>query len=239
MRLLIALLLTGTLAMTNIQANAQTIAVASFHKVIICPYIQATFVQGDKESITVNSAIVDNSKLHVDDDHGTLRIYLEGAREIPHNQQNRDLYPRHAIILTVTYKKLDGLSLRGEEKYLCESPLSEKNFSLRVYGEGTVIFTQVHFAKLFTTLYGESTLDIRSGEINKQYYTCYGEGKVNTTAISGQAAKVTAFGEAEFKVNVSHRIKITSFGEAKLCYLGSPTIVKGIHFGEVGITKLD
>ena len=92
---------------------------------------------------------------------------------------------------------------------------------------------------MHTTIYGESSLDIRSGEVDRQYYTCYGESKINTTAIAGQAANVTAFGEAEFRVNVSDRIKITAIGEARLRYMGNPTIVKGIHIGEVDLQKLD
>jgi len=122
------------------------------------------------------------------------------------------------------YRKLDALSLRGTETYLCQSPLSVKNFTLRVYGESKVIFTEVHISKMHTTIYGTSSLDIRSGEVNKQYYTCYGEGKINSTAIGGQTARVTAIGNAEFRVNVSDRIKITSIGEAKLRYMATPLL---------------
>ncbi|HTI89700.1 MAG TPA: DUF2807 domain-containing protein, partial [Puia sp.] len=89
------------------------------------------------------------------------------------------------------------------------------------------------------TIYGESSLDIKSGIVNKQYYTCYGEGKINTTAISGRESRLTAYGEAEFRLNVSDRIKITSIGQAKLRYMGNPDIVKGIHIGGVDLQKLD
>src|SRR5258708_3228327 len=61
-----------------------------FHKVIISPYIQATFVEGDKESVTINGIIVDSSKLHVEVKHGTLRLYLDGAKDIPHNHDYID-----------------------------------------------------------------------------------------------------------------------------------------------------
>jgi hypothetical protein len=191
-------------------------------------YIQVTFVQGDAESVTINSAIVDTGKFHAEVEHGTLRLYLEGAKEITHDDrhysddgQRNALCPDHAVIVTVIYKKMDGLSLRGEEKYLCESPLAVNRFRLWVYGESTVIFTEVHIAKMHSTIYGESSLDIRSGEINRQIYTCYGEGRVNSTAIAGRAAKVTAF------------------GEAKLRYMGNPAIVRGIHFGEIDVQRLD
>ncbi len=248
MRQLVTILAAGMLVLITCATDAQTGPVGRFHKVLISPYIQVTFVRGDKESVTINQMMVDSSKLHVEVHGGTLRLYLDGARDIPRhrqnygsdgNQQSHDLYPRHAVIATVVYRKLDAMSLRGEETDLCQSPLSAASFTLRVYGESRVIFTEVHISKLHTTIYGESSLDIKSGEVNQQNYTCYGEGKINSTAITGKTAKVTAFGEAEFRVNVSDRIKITAFGEAKLRYRGNPDIVKGIHIGEMDLAKLD
>ena len=248
MRQLIIILVTGALVSITCSTYAQTIAVNRFHKVIISPYIQATFVQGDEERVTINSTNVDSNKLHIEVHGGTLRVYLDGAKDIPHNesaygedgkQHSYHRYPDHSVIVTVTYKKLNELSLRGSETYLCQSPLSTNSFNLRVYGDSKVIFTEVHFSQMYTTIYGDGSLDIRSGEVNSQHYTCYGDGKIDATAIAGQAAKVTAFGEAQVKVNVSQRIKITSFGEARIGYLGNPEIVKGIHFGGVNLQKID
>jgi hypothetical protein len=246
MRQLIAILAVGTL-LTG-ATYGQTRPVGHFHKVIVSPYIQVTFVQGDEESVTLNQIMVDSTKLHVEVQGGTLRLYLDGARGMPHNaqdynsggnRQDHRLYPEHAIIATVVYKTLDALSLRGEENFLVRSPLSAKKFHLRVYGESDVILTEVHIAQMHTTIYGESSVEIKAGTVNQQYFTCYGEGKINTTAIVGQEAKVTAFGDAEFRVNVSDRIKIAAFGEAKLRYMGNPAIVKGFHFGEMDLERLD
>jgi hypothetical protein len=240
---------TQTEYQTPKQAQAQnqpkTVAVDRFQKVIISPYIQATFVEGTTESVTVNNCIVDADKLHIEVNGNILRIYLEGAKEIPKNEQNENdhgnhhLYPNHAVVVTVSYKKLESLSVRGEETTLCQSPLSAKTFSLRIYGDSRVVFTEAHFAKMYTTMYGDGSLDIRSGDINRQHYTSFGDGKVYATAIGGRSAKLTSFGESEFRMNVTDRIKITSFGEAKLCYLGNPDIVKGLHFGGVTVSRLE
>lgn len=73
MRQLIAILAAGVLVSLTGVTQAQTGAVGHFHKVIISPYIQATFVQGDDESVAINSAIVDTGKLHVQVQGGTLR----------------------------------------------------------------------------------------------------------------------------------------------------------------------
>lgn len=248
MRLLKTILAAGILITVTLNAFGQQRPVGHFNKVIVSPYIQVTFVQGEQEGVTVNSMIVDSSKLHVEVNNGTLRLYLEGAKDVPHNKhgyttdgrkQSFPLYPDHSVVATVTYKSLNALSLRGEETQLCQSAISADQFDLDVYGESKVIFTEVHIGEMHTTMYGESKLDIKSGSVNQQYYTCYGEGKINTTAITGHESKVTAFGEAEFRLNISDRIKITAFGETKLRYLGNPLIVKGIHLGGLDLQKID
>jgi len=243
MKQLATILTASLLVFMTCPTDAQTVSVNHFHKVIISPYIQVTFVQGEEESVTINTIIVDSNKLHIEAHGGTLRMYLDGAKEIPHTSQDyrdhRHLYPNHAVIATVVYRKLDALSLRGEETFLCQSPLSAEEFTLRVYGASSVIFNEVHIDQMHTTMYGESSLDIKAGAVSQQHYTCYGEGKINTTAIAGQEARVTAYGEAQFAVNVSDRIKITAFGEAKLRYMGNPTIVKGIHIGEMDLKRID
>jgi hypothetical protein len=240
----IGLLTTALLILITSTLHSQTVTTGSFHKVIVSPYIEATFIQGDQERVVINSSVVDRNKLHIETKSGTLRVYLEGAKEIPKHSRDdrntsRDLYPAHAVTATIYYKKLDALSLRGEERFTCPSPLSAENFTLKLYGESAVTFAEVHINHLSTTIYGESSIDIQSGSVNKQSYTCYGEGKVNTTDISSEEARLTAYGEADFRMNVSERIKITSFGEAKLRYKGSPQIIKGIHIGGVDVARLD
>jgi hypothetical protein len=246
MRQLIFLFVAGAILAGG--AYGQTGPVGHFHKVIVSPYIQVEFVQGDVESVTINHSLVDSGKLHVEVHGGTLRLYLDGAKNLPHdqqdygkndNRQNHRLYPQHAIVATVVYRKLDALSLRGEESFVCSSPLSVRKFHLWVYGESNVTLAEVHINQLHTTIYGESTVDVKAGVVTQQFFTCYGEGKVNTTAITGQEAKVTSFGDAEFRVNVSDLIRITAFGDAKVCYKGNPEIVKGIHLGEMEVLKVD
>lgn len=223
---------------------AQTINTPSFHKVIVSPFIEATFIPGDQERVVINHSVVDPGKLHVETKNGTLRLYLEGAKEVPRNPRDnrgrgRDLYPANAVNATIYYKKLDALSLRGDERFSFPNSLSGERFTLTLYGESIVSFAEVHINDLHTTIYGESAVEIASGSVNRQTYVCYGEGRVNTSAISGGQAKLTAYGEAEFNLNVSDRIKISSFGEARLRYKGNPQIVKGIHFGGVDVARVD
>src|ERR1700753_4149671 len=106
MRQLITILAAGILSVLPRVTNAQAGPVAHFHKVIVSPYIKVTFVQGDQESVTINNIIVDSSKLHVEVHGGTLRLYLDGAKDLPHDKQTYDeygdrlnhaRYPNHAV----------------------------------------------------------------------------------------------------------------------------------------------
>ena len=235
------------LLLAGFTATAQTKTVEPFTKVIVSPYIQVTFVQGDEESVTINDITVDESKLHIEVNNQTLRIYLDGAKDIPKyesdyssgHKESHPLYENTSVVATVTYRRLTGLSLRGEETHLCKDPINAENFSLAIYGESDVTFNELYAQEMETTIYGEASLNIKAGAIRDQRYTCYGESHVNSLAINGNTSRIVAFGEADLRINVSDRIKITAYGEAKLHYKGDPEIVKGLHFGEIQIDRMD
>ena len=221
--------------------------VEAFDKVIVSPHIQTTFVESNTESVTVESSKVDENKIHVEVNGKTLRIYLEGAKDYTKNEKNYDkgyeeknpLYRGTVLIVKISYKTLTDLSLRGEEKHICESPLKGESFDLKIYGESDVTLNSVDFKEMNTTIYGESNLRIKNGAIADQKYTAYGEGVVNSLDVKGTTAKVVAYGEAEFSLNVKDRIKVTAFGEAAVHYKGSPVIDKGLHFGDLVIDRID
>jgi hypothetical protein len=228
-------------------AFGQTKKTSPFNRIIVSPYIQVTLVQGDEESVTVNELHVESGKLHIEVNDKTLRIYLEGAKDLPKNEKDysngyketHPLYQNTSVVATITYKRLEALSLRGEEDQLCKSPINGNKFMLKIYGESNVTFNEMNLEKLAATLYGESTLEIKAGSVKDQKYTCYGEGKINSLAIDGSTSRVTAFGRANFKLNVTDRIKITSYGEAELYYKGNPAIEKGLNIGDMVINKMD
>src|SRR5690349_10089661 len=147
---------------------AQTKSTSPFNKVIVSPYIQVTLVQGDQESVTVNELHVDSSKLNIEVNDKTLRIYLDGAKDLPKNEKDysngyketHPLYRNTSVVVTITYRKLEALSLRGEEDQLCKSPINGDKFTLKIYGESNVTFNEMNLDQLAATLYGEGKLEI-------------------------------------------------------------------------------
>ncbi len=222
-------------------------AVNHFDKVIISPHIEVNFIQGNEESVTIENSTVDKTKINIEVNGKTLRIYLDGAKEVTKNKKVYDndyegkqpIYHGTVVTATVTYKTMNDLSVRGEETQVCKSPLTGDKFRLKIYGESHVILTEVNLGELHTTLYGESILDIKSGWIDHQKYTSYGESKINSLDVASNTTRITAYGESDFHVNTTNEIKITAFGEAKLEYKGSAVINKGLHIGEMQIAKID
>ncbi len=199
--------LTAVIILLFQTAFAQTTtAVRHFDKIIVSPYIQVTFVEGNEESVVIEKSTVSTDKINIEVKNNTLRIYLDGAKEIDKNKityengykQKRPLYHGTVVTATITYKTLDELSIRGEETQVCKSLLKGDKFKLKMYGESACFLNEVDLGQLQATIYGESLLEIKSGSIADQKYLVYGESKINSLGINGNTTKITAYGEADF-----------------------------------------
>lgn len=234
------------LTLKNVVAQ-ETTSVDQFDKVIISPHVQVTFTKGDKESVTIQSCSVSTDKVHIESKGKTLRVYLDGAKEITKNEKSdeygrkekKSIYTGTVLTVAITYKTLQTLSVRGEETILLKSKLDQENFDLIVYGEAKIYFDDVQLDKMHTTIYGESYLELKSGKINEQRFTAYGESKVNSLAVNGSTAKATLYGESELSLNVLDQINVTAFGNSKIGYMGDPVIKKGITIGNTKIYKIN
>jgi hypothetical protein len=161
--------LTAILILIFSAAFAQkTTNVSRFDKVIVSPHIEVTFVEGLEESVTIESNSAPD-KLNIEVHNRTLRIYLEGAKEITRSEkvlnygagQTKPLYSGTVVTAVITYKKLNELSLRGEETHHLKSKLDADRFTLKVYGESKVYIEDVNLGNMVTKMYGESLLEIK------------------------------------------------------------------------------
>ena len=98
-KILIAVLLSGCAILANAQNSRN---VAHFNKIIVSPYIQVTLVEGDEESVAINELHTDNSKLHIEVNDQTLRIYLEGPKIFPNMKKTIPAVIRKHIPYTKT-----------------------------------------------------------------------------------------------------------------------------------------
>jgi len=230
----------------GVHAQSNSVSVHHFEKVIISPHIEVTLVEGDEESVRIDDAKLSEDKIKIKVEGKTLRIYLDGAKtftkseRVTHGEWNgrRSRYHGTLVSATITYKTLKMLSVRGEEVVSCKSAINQAGFKLRIYGESKVYLDSVSVDEFIVSLYGESYLKISEGSINRQVYRAYGESEVNAMAIGNASTKITAYGESNFRVNVSDRLKVSCYGEASIDYRGEAAVNKGIVIGEASIRKI-
>ncbi len=220
--------------------------VNTFEKVIISPHIQATFVESNEEAVIIEESTEPENKINIEVKGNTLRVYLDDAKETTKNEtlvingtkRQVPIYKGKVLTITVNYKQLKTLSIRGEQATLCKSKIAAETFRLKIYGESQIVLNEVNFEYMDVDIYGASTLEIKKGTIGNQKITAFGESFTNLLGVNNKNTKLKAFGEAEFKINASNRIKLTAFGEARLYYKGDASISKGLNIGEVAISEI-
>lgn len=234
------------LLLAGFNSMAQTIAVAPFDKVIISPHIEVKLIQGTEGGVSIEEALVNKDKINIEVKKNTLRIYLEDAKEVTKNETvykngykgRSPIYKGTQLSATITYRELQELSVRGEETVVVETSLNREKFRLKVYGEPTVIFNELHLGLLKATIYGTGKVMSASGSIKEQRYIAYGKAKVDALEVFSNTTWITSYGAAEFQINASEEIKITAYGDALVEYNGDPKIRKGLVFGELDIKKI-
>ena len=228
--------------------NAQKIIKldSDFDKIIVSPHIEAVFKKGNELSIDIVDINVPIEKFNYELYKGTLQVYLEGAKTYTKNkkivirntERNVPLYKGKIAKVIITYTDVKIFSLRGEEKISFQTPLIQKECTLRIYGKSEVMINTLEVDRLDVSIYGDSLLNMEKGSIKKQKITAYGASTVMASDVISDETKLTAYGDGIFKVNASEKIKVSSYGEATVLYKGDAVLKKGIVIGESTIRKI-
>ncbi len=246
MKKILVALLAVTMTVGTIQAQEKLFKVKSFDKLIVSPHIAVNLVEGEEESVVIENAKVSLDKINVEVEGRTLRLYLDGAKVVTKSERistdqwrgSKSLYNGTMATATVTYRKLENLSIRGEEVVRCKNLFNADDFKMSLYGEAKVYFDSVSIDELTVAIYGSSYLEIGEGTVTRQVFRAYGESEVNTVGMMAGETKITAYGESNFRVHVKDRLKVTCYGETNVNYMGSPEVDKGLIFGEARIRKI-
>jgi hypothetical protein len=231
---------------TSSIAQEQTFQVKDFNKIIISPHVEVNLIAGDETSVVIENAKVPMHKINVGVEGSTLRVYLDGAKTVTKSERvssdnwngKRPIYNGTMVTATITYKTLKNLSVRGEEIVRCKSALDQDELKMTLYGETKVYLEDLVLNELTVAIYGSSYLEIAKGNVGRQVFRAYGESEVNTIGMGNKETKITAYGESNFRVKVSDRLKVTCYGETTINYEGSPDVDNGIIIGEAKVRKI-
>jgi len=228
-------------------AQYKTITLDPFQKVVISPYIEVVFEQAAEEAVLINQSKVPKEKINIESSGDQLHIYLDDAKVVGKqegviingNKRKEDVYKGTQVNITILYKYLKSVEIRGEEHIHFKDPLNAKDFDLDLYGSPKVIFKSLTAEKLKVALYGESYLEVNDGTVEFQRYRSYGDSKVNTLTLVSKDTKIAAYGSNQLMVHASEELKVSAFGDVSIQYKGNPEIKNGLKIGDVVLQNID
>lgn len=244
---LIIALLISIFSINYSNAQSENIKVSAFQEVIISPYIEVVFKQAAQEFVVIDQSKIAREKINIEVSGKKLHIYLDDAKvvgkhedvKINGNKRRQDIYKGTQASITINYKQLEAVEIRGEERIDFKDALQAENFKLDLYGSPKVYVKSLAAEKFKVALYGESYLEINGGSVDFQRYRSYGSSEVNAVDLTSAETKIAAYGSNHILVNVSDRLKVSAFGDAKIQYKGNAKIASGLKIGDTSIQKID
>ncbi|MCU0352340.1 MAG: DUF2807 domain-containing protein [Cytophagales bacterium] len=256
----VALLLTSLAVTTALQAQTLTKDLPAFDAVVSSPLIDVVLAEGDRESVRIEHQGVDADKINVKVRRKKLHLYLDEARLNTTKRRGswksptswERLYPGAKLTAYVTYRKLDCIQVRGEQKLVCRNALrgnriklelmgenhaeiaglEAKRLKISLYGENEINVANIGADNLRVSLFGENTVEVQNGTATAQKYRSFGESKVYASNLQGQTIKTNLFGESRLNLNASESLRMTSFGESEVRNSGNGQMRKRLTIGE-------
>lgn len=222
-------------------------SVDPFTKVLVGPHIELILEKGASETVLLSNLDISEDEINVKVTGKTLKIYLDEARvttkyhKIYENGYMRKIpvYKGTKVRATVSYKYLENMSLRGEERHEVKSDIDADKVKVKMYGDGQLHISSISSDYLKAKLYGDNLIKIDGGDIRKQKYKSYGENVIDSRNLKSLVAKSSNFGESEIRLHAVEKIKFSSLGESSIEYSGVSRIRKGIVLGDNEIQRVD
>lgn len=207
--------------------------VGHFDKVTVNPNIEVVFKQGNEESVLIKHANISEDRIRVQVSNNRLKLSIKGWNTNPEHNP----YEGTKASIVVTYRTMEELTLKGDQKVEFQSELNAEEFEFNIYGDSDVYVSKADIDHLEANLFGDNTLHIATGFIDSQDYTVFGDCDVNTTGVANNITKIISFGDADFEVNVSDFLKVNGVGDASVSYTGNPEVSNWISLGDTSITQ--
>lgn len=215
---------------------------APFKKIVASPRIHLVLEEGDQEGIRLVYDGISADKINVRVSGKTLYLFLDGARTFEksrHRKKHRyfrtDMYKGVSVTAYVTYRSLESLEIRGDQKVTCHGEIKAGKFRLRSYGENDIRLASLTTDYLKVSLYGQNKVKIKEGQAIEQKYNLFGDNEVNTRDVQSNYTAVRIFGDGNMMINTREELMLSAFGSPTIHLDGGPAIDKRWVFGSAKI----
>jgi hypothetical protein len=228
---LIFLVLAVTLACYGAFAETVKIKTQPFNSILVGPGFDVKLQKGDEEKVMLKSDDYRVKEAVVEVVSGKLKVHMPGKISEFYNSEYEDFRGR----VIITYKKLEDIEVRTEGLLFCKDPIVSETLQIRLMGETRAYFSYIEAAELHTRIYGESEVVYENGKVALHKIKSFGESRMRAGGLNTKNTKLTAFGESNLILHAMDELKVTTFGESEVRYMGSPKIKSTWEIGEHSI----
>ena len=236
-------LLTAFSMTCSLYGQQKSMGPVDFTKLEVGPRIELVMVEGDQADIQLEFFGIHPDELHFKQSGKKVRMYLDKAKNW---EKQKKIYTDYGhfkeawyedgyVVAYITYKELSKLVIKGDQDVDLKGSITDDIFKLKVYGDLDIEIDEIRAERMKVKMYGDCSLSFDSGSVAKQKYVLFGEHDIDASAITGELAKLTNFGDSHLDLN-PERVKMTAFGETDLVVGRGTDVRKGLVIGETDIS---
>lgn len=227
-------------------AHAQefTRPLAPFQQVIVSPHIRVILKKGDTERITMQYSGIDENKINIKVSGKLLRVYLENAKIVERDDNfwrerydESEDYRFAGVTAIITYRELESLEVRGQEKIHLQHTLTGKDFRLVAYGASRITIDSLYVTNFRARLYGTNNLKIAAGQVVNQKYRLYGDNHVEAPDALSQEVNTVVYGNGLLHVHTDTQMVVSAFGDPEIRCEGNAIVNRGLIVGDPSIYR--
>ena len=209
------------------QDNTKSFDFTGFSEIEASGAVNVYLVQGNSESIKVETTNFDMDKVVVEKSGKTLKVYTKKNRGSGRNRKV-DVY--------ITCIKLNRLEASGaSDIYAEKSTIKSQNLEIYAHGASDIDIV-IDVTDLEVEASGASDIRI-SGTADNQKIKASGASDFKAYSLAGKDVEVKASGASSVNVQVSDRLDAKASGASSIHYKGDPKNVYVSSNGASSISK--
>ena len=192
--------------------------VSGFDRISLRGYGDIVLVQGETESLTIETTQEMLNRLKTEVNNGELVLSFKSWFDI--------WFGHDPIKYTITLKSLRELGISGSGKVTAEH-LHSDNLKLHVSGSGEVTVADLVAESLEVRTSGSARWTL-AGKVTRQEVGISGSGRYDAWALESQEAVVHVSGSGHLALKVEKTLDISVSGAGDVSYIGDPQVKQSI-----------
>lgn len=191
----------------------ETRQLESFQGIGISISAQVIYTPGSKHEIKIEGEEQDVKELLTKVEDGYLKLRYEKNR-----------MHRSRLIIHVTSKELEKLSISGSANVESTEPISSEEMNLAISGSGSIRFPALESEEVDVRISGSGNVSLEKGNAEEMDVKISGSGKVLAEKFEVSEFSASISGSGSCRITVEDELKARLSGSGSIFYKGDPQV---------------